>query len=173
MLLTAVVLCMAYLSIHFAYREVHRLAEEEHATPSAAHSPTALAALHRRLAAESQDRIAPRDPPTRIGPHVIHELRDAAAEDVARLGYRAALWLDPAGEAAAHDATYDVWSHDGTRHFQADFDGTDDGILWETPCPVDTALVDGCAMGLFLRATLDSDDVRIDTPIVLALHVGE
>lgn len=105
-----------------------------------------------------------------IGDIITSELTDRAF----RTGFHFNLDLAPAAEARIHTTQYNEWSEDGSYHYTSPFDGADDGIIWQSTCPVEGASSAGCATGLFLTTHFDSaaEGVELTEDILLAVNTG-
>lgn len=178
MLIAGIVVTIAFLLTALTLTQVSSLQRE-----AAAEKPTPLSAewrfLRDRLATNLQAAVtADMNNVTFNGttfPTIAATFRNIEAEK----GYDTVIRL--AGHWAATNKTedsivaagaYGNWSYDGAAHYTWAYDGINDGILWQQPCPDSSAPAAGCITGVMAFVHITQGQSTMEEVILFPVNQG-
>lgn len=64
---------------------------------------------------------------------------------------------------------YDAWAADGSAHYEHGLDPTDDGMIWQNPCPA-PSVTGGCLSGVYLYVRLTDGQATMEEHILFSAN---
>lgn len=177
MLLAGIVITLSFILTALTLAQVGTLERA-----AAAHKPSTLDAqwrfLHERLASNLEvgvtDQMSNHTFSSDTFPAIVSTFRTIQAEK----GYDTVIRIAngtqyPSQESHLHDGvTYDAWSGDGAVHFDHAWDGVDNGVIWEAPCPAAGGPPTGCIVGVYVYVRLSDASGSVEETILYAVNQG-
>lgn len=172
MLLAGIVVTLAFMLTALTLSQMSAL-ERQAASDPPADLPREWRFIHERVAVSLQTAVTPAVTNETFGnvtfPSIAATFRNVEVEK----GYDSVMRLanhtfdeSEADLKSTTGDTYDAWSADGRVWFQQTWDGSDDGFIFETPCPDAMAPSGGCIVGVYVFIQL-SDGVNTMQETVL------
>jgi hypothetical protein len=180
MLLAGIIVTIAFILTALTLAQVASLERE-----AASERPTTISTewrfLHDHLAENLMTAVSAQE--TNISfsegtfPAVAATFRSAEAEK----GFDVSMRLAGAGAAVnkteygllnVANTNYDAYAYGGAVKFTQLKDAVDNGLLWQAPCPDDTALATGCITGVLVAVRVTDGLSSMEEVVLVAVNQG-